>query len=217
MQFNISYAHTIQNTSLHTSVIYSLSDVRIQQANSQYPRWWTLGPQFQAPGPISLSFSCSSCPLDQHSCWFYSHLCMTSQDIIISSLSHTSLIAHIPEGFNVNSPWLSLLQVFSLQAHYSENTKRGMWLDSQYVWAQITVKSFNLAPMLWDKCWIIRYSRLSHSNEIFQPALRECTFVSYFHFIIKRLSCFNYHMLSHRFSFTTQCCKPLTHHLVQLL
>jgi len=49
--------------------------------------------------PISLFFTCSSCPLDQHSCWSYCHLCMTNQNIITGSLSHTSLIAHIPWGF----------------------------------------------------------------------------------------------------------------------
>jgi hypothetical protein len=50
-------------------------------------------------GPISLSFTCSSCPLDQHSCWSSWHSCMTNRDIIIGSLSHTSLIVHIPWGF----------------------------------------------------------------------------------------------------------------------
>ena len=31
---------------------------------------------------------------------------------------------------------------YKSQAHYSENTKWGMWPDSQYLWAQITVEVF---------------------------------------------------------------------------
>jgi hypothetical protein len=55
-------------------------------------------------------------------------------------------------------------------------------------------------------------------NFIFsQPGRRACAFVSYFHLIIKRLSFFNYHSLSHWFFFGTHCCKQLTKHPVQLL
>jgi hypothetical protein len=40
--------------------------------------------------------------------------------------------------------------------------------------------------------------------------------VSYFHFVIKRLSFFSYHRPIHGFSFGTHCCKPLMQHLVKL-
>jgi hypothetical protein len=46
--------------------------------------------------------------------------------------------------------------------------------------------------------------------KILQSAIRERTLVSYFHFIIKTLSFFNYHKHNHKFSFGMHCCKPLT-------
>ena len=42
-----------------------------------------------------------------------------------------------------------------------------------------------------------------------QSATRECAPISYFHFIIKKLSFFNYHMRSHTFSFRIHFYKPL--------
>lgn len=44
----------------------------------------------------------------------------------------------------------------------------------------------------------------------------EDVLVSYFHFIIKRLSFLNYHMPNHRFSFLMQYRKPCKQHIVQL-
>jgi hypothetical protein len=44
-----------------------------------------------------------------------------------------------------------------------------------------------------------------------QPATGECAPVSYFHFIMTRLHSSNYQRPCHRFSFRTQCCKPLIH------
>lgn len=49
-----------------------------------------------------------------------------------------------------------------------------------------------------------------------QPTNRECAFTGYFHFITRRLSCFNYHRPTQKFSFGPHCCTPLIHHLVQL-
>jgi len=78
-----------------------------------------------------------------------------------------------------------------------------------------------------DKCWISNtldyqtaptLTMFLRGNFIFsQPGRREYAFVSYFHLIIKRLSFFNYHRLSHWFFFGTHCCKQLTKHPVQLL
>lgn len=51
---------------------------------------------------------------------------------------------------------------------------------------------------------------------ISQPAIREWVTVTYFHFIIKRLSFFTYHRSSRGFFLWMHCCKPLIQHPVQL-
>ena len=72
----------------------------------------------------------------------------------------------------------------------------------------------------------VKYSRLLNSKYTFkisyrqlfvtlQPSIRKCTFISYFYFIIKRLSFLNCHRLTYGFSFGMHSCKPLIH-LVQL-
>jgi hypothetical protein len=51
---------------------------------------------------------------------------------------------------------------------------------------------------------------------LFITHVRECAIVSYFHFIIKRLSTFNYYRPSHGFSFWIDCCKSVVENLVRL-
>jgi hypothetical protein len=66
---------------------------------------------------------------------------------------------------------------------------------------RLQYKSFNLAtPMGLDRCHITRWYLT------FTASHGECALIRYFHFIIKTLGFFNYHRLSHGFSFRRRCC-----------
>jgi len=65
------------------------------------------------------------------------------------------------------------------------------------------------AQLIRGVCHLVDISFSYCFIRILQPALIECALVSNFHFIIKRLSFFNYHRPSHRFSFTMHYCKQL--------